>query len=163
MGGSLLCLDHCLNRLWHTFHQVIPSIVFKVISNTDNHFLDHLLRYNMSTFIRNYMFDICLNVLNWIEIITIWGILMMPHSKLLSDKNGQLFMRRSIIFYDNSYFHLSKHLVPELLQQSFENLVLINGGVHLLSSMQLKKHIRFHLTPSKYPQNIIPVPVVYFL
>src|SRR5579859_290267 len=102
---------------------MIPSMVLKVIPNTDNYLPHDLLRCNMSIFLRNYMLHMCPNVLNWIEIRRIWGMLMTLHSKLLSDRNTYLLMRRSIVFHDNQLFHVLKRLLPELLKWSCQDLV----------------------------------------
>jgi len=78
-------------------------------------------------------------------------MLMTLHSKLLSDRNTYLLMRRSIVFHDNQLFHVLKRLLPELLKWSCQDLVSIDGGVHLLSILQFKKHTWSYSTPSKYP------------
>src|SRR5580692_7493527 len=76
---------------------------------------------------------------------------MALHSKLLSDRNTDLLVRRGIVFHNNWLFHVFKGLLPELLKQSRQDLVSINGGVDLLSILQFKKHTWSHSTPSKCP------------
>jgi hypothetical protein len=49
-----------------------------------------------------------LNVLYGVEIRGIWGVLMTPHFELLSDRNANLFIHRSVVFYDNWLFHISE-------------------------------------------------------
>jgi hypothetical protein len=126
-------------------------MVLKVIPNTDNHLPHDLLRRNMSIFLRNYMLHMCPNVLNWIEIRRVWGVLMALHSKLLPDRNAHLLVSRSIVFHDNWLFHIFEGLLPELLKWSCQDLVSIDGGVHLLSVLQFKKQTWSHSTPSKCP------------
>jgi hypothetical protein len=60
-------------------------------------------------------------------------------------------MRRSIIFHDNWRFHVPKWPLPKLLKWPCQDLVLINGGVDILSIFQFKKHTWPHLTPPKCP------------
>jgi len=108
-------------------------MILKVIPNTDNHLLHDLLRCNMSIFLRNYMLHMCPNVLNWIEIREIGEILMAFHSKLLSNRNIHLLVRRSIVFHNNQLFHIFKGCFSELLKWSCQDLVSINNGVDLLS------------------------------
>ena len=141
-SGSTLCL----NSLWHALHQMISSMILKLIPNTDNHLLHGLLRCNMSIFLWNYMFHMCPNVLNWMEIRRIWRMLMTPHSKLCSNRNTHFLVRRSIIFHDNWHLHISKWLLSELLKRSFQNLVSINGEVHILFMFQFKKHTWLYFT-----------------
>jgi len=81
-SGSTLCLDHCLNSLWHALNQMIPPMILKVMQATDNHLLHNLLRCNICIFLRNYMLHMCSNILKWLEIRRIWGLLMALHSKL---------------------------------------------------------------------------------
>src|SRR5579871_1104536 len=95
---------------------MVLSMILKVIPNTDNHLFHDLLRRNMSIFLRNYMLHMCPNVLNWIEIRGIRGVLMALHFKLLSDRNTHLLVRRGIVFHNNWLFHVFKGLLPELLK-----------------------------------------------
>jgi hypothetical protein len=150
-SGSTSCFDHRLNSLCHALHQMVPPMMLKVIPNTDNHLPHDLLRRNMSIVLRNYMLHMCPNVLNWIEIRRIWRVLVALHSKLLSNRNTHLLVRRSIVFHNNRLFHIFEGLLPELLKWSCQDLVSINGRVDLLSILQFKKHTWPHSTPSKCP------------
>src|SRR5271154_4015235 len=91
------------------------------------------------------------NILNGIEIRGVWRMLMTLHSKLLSDGNADLFMNRSIVLHDNWFLYVPKCLFPELHEWSRQDLISINGGIHLLSIFQMKKHTWPHLSPSKCP------------
>ena len=103
---SSFCLDHRLNSLWHALNQIIPLMMLKVISNTNNHLPHNLQRCNMSIFLRNYMLYMRPNVLNWIEIRRVWRVLMALHSQLLSNRNADLLVRRSIVFHNYWLFQV---------------------------------------------------------
>ena len=54
------------------------------------------------------MLYVCLNVLNWIEIRGIGGVLVALHSEFLSNGNPYLFMHRGIILHYHQLFNIFK-------------------------------------------------------
>ena len=100
LNKFLSCFDYCLNLLQHNLYQIIPPIVHKVISNTDNYFFYNLLRCNISIFLQNYILYICLSIFNWIKIRRIQRVPIALHFQLFSDRNAHL-IRRNIVFYNN--------------------------------------------------------------
>ena len=119
-GGSSFCFNHCLNSLWHAVNQIIPSIVSKVIPNTDNHLLRNLLRHNMSIFLWNNMLHMSLNVRNRIEIRGIRGVLMVLHSKLFSNRNTPS--------YEEKHCPPSQSALPHLQMTPPRTLVAVLSG-----------------------------------
>ena len=150
-GGTTFCLDQCLNSAWHTFNDMILPMVPKVIPQTDNCTLRLFHRYNMTKFLWDLMLHVHPNVLNGIQIREIWGVLKAHHFQFQSDWNTNLFVDKSIVFYDNWLSQILKWLFPKLLKRSSKDLVSINSRVDFLSICQLKKQSRSHLIPSERP------------
>ena len=149
-GWTIFCLDYHLNFAWHTFNEMILSMVSKVIPQKDNCTLHLFYRYNITKFLWDSILYVCPNVLNGIQIRRIWGMLVALHCQFQSDWNTNLFVDRSIVFHDNWLFQILKWLFSKLLKRSCKNLVWINSRVDL-SICQLKKQSRFYLTPTEYP------------
>ena len=94
-------LNYQLNSIWHTLNQVIPTMIFKVISNINKHILYDFHRCNMTIFLWNLILYMHLNILNWIEIREIEEVLITYHSEVLFNRNAYFFINRSIMLYDN--------------------------------------------------------------
>ena len=76
---------------------------------------------------------------------------MTLHPQLLSDRNTYLLVNRSVVFHDNWLLNLFKGLLPELLEWSCQDLIPVDGRIHLLPISQIKKKTWPHFTPSECP------------
>ena len=78
-------------------------------------------------------------------------MLVALHFQFQSDRNINLFVDRSVVFYDNWLFQILQWLFLKLLKRSCKDLVSINSRVDLLFICQLKKQSKSHLTPPERP------------
>jgi len=121
-----VCLNYCLNLLWHAFNEMIPCSILQVYLHTYYHLLHCIDRGNIPILLCNPTLHMCPYILNRVEIRGIEWVLITSHSKLFSDKNTNRFVNRSIIFHHNWLFHISKRLFSELFAWSCQDLILIH-------------------------------------